>query len=123
MVILFGEKDVTVFYKITTEAEWALATAKGVFAGSALDLKDGYIHLSTAEQARETARLHFGGQENLVLVAVPEDAVASALKWEASRGGKMFPHVYATLDPASALWVKPLPWNGTAHDFPKEFEI
>jgi uncharacterized protein (DUF952 family) len=122
MMILFVEQDVAVFYKITTEAEWAVAVAKGVFAGAALDLKDGYIHLSTSDQARETARLHFGGQESLVLVAVPENAVAVALKWEASRGGQMFPHVYATLDPASALWVKPLPWNGAGHDFPKEFE-
>jgi uncharacterized protein (DUF952 family) len=110
-----------VFYKITTINEWSAAVAKGTFKGSALDLKDGYIHLSTAEQARETARLHFSGQLDLLLVAMPEAAIAAHLKWEASRGGKLFPHVYAALDPDSALWVKPLLWDGTAHIFPPEF--
>jgi uncharacterized protein (DUF952 family) len=113
---------VTLFYKIISSGEWQVAVAKGVFAGSVLDVKDGYIHLSTAEQARETARLHFAGQSDLVLVAVPEQAVAAALKWEASRGGKLFPHVYDTLDPKLASWMKPLPWDGAAHIFPKEFE-
>jgi uncharacterized protein (DUF952 family) len=122
MVILLRESDVTVFYKIISRGEWQAAEAKGVFAGSALDLKDGYIHLSTGTQAQETARLHFVGQQDLVLVAIPEKSVAAHLKWEVSRGGKMFPHVYATVDPATVLWVKPLSWNGASHDFPKEFE-
>jgi uncharacterized protein (DUF952 family) len=110
----------TLLFKITSEAEWKQAQAKGVFGGSALDLKDGFIHLSTADQVRETARLHFAGQKNLLLVAVPEAVVAHNLKWEASRGGKMFPHIYAKLDPAVCLWVKPLSWNGATHVFPSE---
>lgn len=109
-----------VFYKITTDAEWKSAVDAGTFLGSALDVKDGFIHLSTAEQAAETARLHFAGQDNLVLVAVPEQSVAHALKWEASRGRKLFPHVFAALDPKTVQWVKPLPWDGTAHMFPEE---
>jgi uncharacterized protein (DUF952 family) len=113
---------VTEFFKITSTAEWTAAMVKGMFLGSALDLKDGYIHLSTADQVRETARLHFAGQSDLVLVAVPEAAIADNLKWEASRAGKLFPHVYATLDPALCSWVKPLPWNGLVHEFPSEVQ-
>lgn len=109
-----------VFYKITPEAEWRAAQVAGVYAGSSLDLKDGFIHLSTMEQVRETAALHFAGQAGLVLVALPEVAIAPALKWEASRGGKLFPHVFSVIDPHAALWVKALLWNGTAHDFPAE---
>jgi uncharacterized protein (DUF952 family) len=112
---------VSIIYKITTINEWSAAVAKGIFKGSALDLKDGYIHFSTVEQARETARLHFANQTDLLLVAIPESAVSTHLKWEASRGGKLFPHVHATLDPDIALWVKPLLWDGTAHIFPTEF--
>jgi uncharacterized protein (DUF952 family) len=113
---------VTVFYKITTEAEWQKAQKAGVFLGSALDLKDGYIHLSTVTQVRETARLHFVGQVGLVLVAVAESSVAAHLKWETSRGGTLFPHVYAALDPTDVLWVKELPWDGSAHQFPQGFD-
>jgi uncharacterized protein (DUF952 family) len=121
MVIFNLEWDVTVFYKITTVEEWQSALTRGMFEGSKLDLKDGYIHLSTAGQVLDTARLHFSGQENLVLVALTESSVAPALKWEASRGGQLFPHVYATLKTAQVLWVEPLKWNGSAHEFPKAF--
>ena len=107
-----------VFYKILPRAIWAEAVAKGAFKGSGIDLSDGYIHLSTAAQARETAAKHFSGVQDLVLVAVPEEAVTAALKWEASRGGALFPHVYGTINPALVLSVKDLPWNGTTHDFP-----
>jgi uncharacterized protein (DUF952 family) len=109
-------------FKITSKPEWQAAVDAGQFTGSALDLKDGYIHLSTAAQTRETARLHFAKQENLLLVAIAEGTVAGALKWEPSRGGQLFPHVYATLDPKAILWAEPLPWNGAAHDFPTEFQ-
>ncbi len=115
------ECAVSDLYKITTINEWSAAVAKGTFKGSALDLKDGFIHLSTADQARETARLHFAGQTDLLLIAIPESSVSEHLKWETSRGGKLFPHVYAALDPDSALWVKPLIWDGTTHIFPREF--
>jgi uncharacterized protein (DUF952 family) len=109
-------------FKITNHVEWQAAIEAGKFEGSALDLKDGYIHLSTAAQAQDTARLHFAGQHGLFLVAIAEESVASHLKWEPSRGGQLFPHVYASLNPAAIIWAKPLPWNGAAHDFPAEFQ-
>jgi uncharacterized protein (DUF952 family) len=113
--------DLRVLYKIVDASAWNLAAAAGVFQGAAIDLKDGYIHLSTGAQAKETARLHFAGVANLVLVAIDETVVAQDLKWEISRGGQLFPHVYGTIDPAQILWVKALPWDGTAHVFPVEF--
>ena len=114
--------DLTVFYKIIDSAAWGLAEAAGVFKGAAIDLNDGYIHLSTAAQVRETARLHFAGVKNLLLVAIDESVVADHLKWEASRGGQLFPHVYGVIDPTQILWARPLPWDGAAHVFPPEFE-
>ncbi len=111
----------TIFYKIIDAAAWAEAKTSGLFKGAAIDLKDGYIHLSTAAQARETARLHFAGIENLLLVAIDESVVARDLKWEASRGGQLFPHVYGVIDPTQILWARPLPWDGATHVFPVEF--
>lgn len=110
-----------IFYKIERASVWQQAVEAGTYFGSALDLKDGFIHLSTAEQARETARLHFANQTDLILVALPESALQADLKWEASRGGHLFPHVFGVLKPDDALWVKPLPWTGAAHEFPAEF--
>lgn len=110
------------FYKIIDAAAWRQAEDAGVFKGAAIDLADGYIHLSTATQVRETARLHFAEVENLLLVAIDESVVASHLKWEASRGGQLFPHIYGVIDPAQIFWAMPLPWDGTTHIFPAEFE-
>ena len=84
-------------YKILPRAEWAAAEAAGVFAGSAVDHQDGYIHFSTAVQAGETARRYFAGQADLVVLEVEGDALGEALKWEPSRGGDLFPHLYAPL--------------------------
>ena len=106
-------------YKIIDAEIWLAAERAGVFNGAAIDLRDGYIHLSTASQEKDTARLHFSGVEHLVLVAIDEPSIATALKWEASRGGQLFPHVYDTLDPAKVLWVKPLLWTGETHEFPE----
>lgn len=108
-------------YKIIDQAIWASVLASGVFKGAAIDLKDGYIHLSSASQATETARLHFAGQQNLLLLAFDPATFGESLKWEASRGGALFPHVYGTLNPATALWAKPLPWNGQTHEFPESW--
>lgn len=95
-------------YKILPAEEWERAKAVGRFKGSAIDLKDGYIHLSAASQVHETARLHFHGREALVLVVLESEALGEALKWEPSRGGGLFPHVYGSLDTALALEVRPL---------------
>jgi len=88
----------TTVYKILGKAEWAAAEAAGAFTGSGVDLQDGYIHLSGADTAQETARLYFSGRDDLVLVSVPAAALGPALKWEASRGGALFPHLYGPLD-------------------------
>jgi len=106
-------------YKILTHAEWEAARAKGVFGGSAVDLEDGYIHFSTAAQVRETAAKHFAGQRDLVLLAVDVERLpADRIRWEPSRGGQLFPHLYAVLDIDAVLWAQPLPWAGGAHRFP-----
>jgi uncharacterized protein (DUF952 family) len=78
-------------------AAWRAAEAAGVFKGSAVDERDGFIHFSNAAQARETARLHFRNAADLVLLAVDADALGTALKWEPSRGGALFPHLYGPL--------------------------
>lgn len=110
----------TLIYKIAPQALWRQAEADGVFAGAPVDLADGYIHFSTAAQVRETAARHFAGQDGLVLVAVDAGGLGEALKWEPSRGGALFPHLYAALDPAAALWVRPLPLGADgAHIFPE----
>ena len=109
-----------ILYKIIDAEAWGVAVADGMFHGAAIDLRDGYIHLSTAAQVKETARLHFAGVTDLLLVAIHEAQVAGRLKWEASRGGQLFPHVYGTIDPPQIVWAKPLPWDGGTHVFPAE---
>jgi uncharacterized protein (DUF952 family) len=107
-------------YKILDRGEWESAVAQGRFAGSAVDVKDGYIHFSAAHQLRETARRHFAGRPDLVLLAVEADALGADLQWEKSRGGDLFPHLYAPLDVARVHAVRALPWRETAHDFPAD---
>jgi uncharacterized protein (DUF952 family) len=85
-------------YKIAARADWEAAQLAGAFEGAAIDLRDGYIHLSTAAQAPQTARLHFAGQAGLVLLQIDAAALGGALKWEPSRGGALFPHLYGPLD-------------------------
>ena len=104
--------------KIVPRALWLEAEATGTFAGAYVDLSDGFIHFSTPAQAEETAARHFGGQHDLLLVAVEEAKLGGALKWEVSRGGASFPHLYAPLAVADVAWVKPLPLGPDGrHDF------
>ena len=108
----------TVVYKIVSAAAWRVAEAAGVFAGAPVDLADGFIHFSTAAQVAETAAKHFAGQMDLLLVAIDGATLGDALKWELSRGGALFPHLYAPLDPRAAISVRPLPLGADgAHDF------
>lgn len=100
---------VPLIYKICSEALWRQAEAAGAFAGAPVDLADGYIHFSTAAQLRETARRHFSGQRGLLLIAFDEARFGHALRWEPSRGGALFPHLHAPLDPRAARWIAPLP--------------
>jgi uncharacterized protein (DUF952 family) len=90
----------TRIYKILPRAAWAEAQAAGVFKGSPVDLADGYIHFSTAAQAQETARRHFAGQGDLVVLELEAAELGEALVWEPSRGGDLFPHLYGVLDTA-----------------------
>ena len=107
-------------FKILDSALFQQALAAGRFHGAEIDLKDGFIHFSSAAQVRETARLHFSGCKDLVIFAVAAESLGDALKWEASRGGQLFPHLHEMLDMKLVLWAKPLAWNGAAHDFPPE---
>lgn len=86
-----------VIYKIVSKAEWKEAVKNGVFRGAAIDLEDGYIHFSSAEQVEETAKKHFSGQSDLLLVTVSESKLGDSVRWEESRGGQLFPHLYSDL--------------------------
>ena len=97
-----------VVYKIVAADEWREAEAAGVFVGAAIDRADGFIHFSTAEQAPETAAKWFAGRADLTLAAVDADALGSDLRWEPSRGGALFPHLYAPLPMSAVVWSRPL---------------
>jgi len=112
---------VTTIYKIFRAEEWNALEEKGETLGAPIDLADGYIHFSTAEQARETAAKHFAGQTGLVLAACNADAMENDLEWEVSRGGALFPHLYRPLKRTDVLWHKALPLKNGAHEFPTEF--
>lgn len=108
-------------YKILTADQWDALRRDGETAGAPVDLADGYIHFSTAAQAPETAAKHFAGQAGLVLAAADADALGEALRWEPSRGGALFPHLYRPLRLAEVLWAEPLPLDRAgAHVFPPE---
>ena len=97
--------EVEEVYKIVPRREWE-ARGDGGFRGSEVDLRDGYIHFSTLAQLAETARRHFAGQTDLLLVAVSVSMLGDALRWERSRGGELFPHLYASLPDAAVLWTR-----------------
>jgi uncharacterized protein (DUF952 family) len=109
-----------IIFKIIDAAAHQEASLTGQFFGAEIDLKDGYIHFSTAAQVAETAKRHFAGRGNLILWAIDSGGLGQNLKWEASRGGQLFPHLYAPLDMRHVIWAKPLAWDGTAHVFPPE---
>jgi uncharacterized protein (DUF952 family) len=96
-------------YKICPRALWQQAEAEGVFRGAPIDLSDGYIHFSTAAQAKETAARHFAGVDDLLLVTVDAGSLGAALRYEPSRGGDLFPHLYGTLPLSAVRSVDPLP--------------
>ncbi|WP_439273624.1 DUF952 domain-containing protein [Pseudochrobactrum sp. HB0163] len=109
-----------IIYKITTRAQWAGAEKTGHFTGAPVDLQDGYIHFSTAETVAETAAKHFAGQTDLLLIAVDAAQLGDNLRYEISRGGLAFPHLYANLPLTAVRWVKDLPLGGGGkHQFPE----
>ena len=111
----------TTVYKIVAADLWQAAERSGVFTGAGIDLNDGFIHLSTGAQARRTAQLYFAGQDNLVLVAVDGASLGEALKYEPSRDGDLFPHLYGSLPLTTVLSVRPLPLGADGnHIFPED---
>lgn len=106
-------------FKIFLRPEWNHLRDTGFTAGAPIDVADGYIHFSTAAQAAETAAKYFAGQSDLVLVAVETPPLGAALKWEASRGGALFPHLYRPLTMDDVLWDKALPLGASGHIFPE----
>lgn len=111
--------DATTIYKICPRALWQEAESAQLFHGAPVDLHDGYIHFSSAEQVAETAAKHFAGQDDLVLVFVNSALLGERLLWETSRGDALFPHLYGALDLSAVTKVEPLPLgpNGR-HIFP-----
>ncbi len=115
-----GIGSAMLIYKILRAPEWAAFQAAGETQGAPVDLADGFIHFSTADQAAGTAAKHFAEADGLVLLAVDSDALGPALRWEPSRGGALFPHLYGPLRRDQIVWARPLPQFGAAHVFPEE---
>ena len=110
----------SLIYKIVPLSLWRDAGKNGIFAGAPVDLADGYIHFSTAPQLRETAAKHFAGQDDLLLVAVDSDVLGAHLRWEPSRGGSLFPHLYTSLALKNIAFVVPLLLGSDGcHQFPE----
>ena len=105
-------------YKIFRAPEWADLRQSGKTDGAPIDVADGYVHFSTAEQAAETAARHFADEQDLFLVAVETDRLGEDLKWEPSRGGALFPHLYREMRLEDVHWAQPLPLVDGTHQFP-----
>ncbi len=107
-------------YKIFRPAEWAALREAGETDGAPVDVQDGFVHFSTPAQAAETAAKHFAGAEGLILLACDAEAMGADLKWEVSRGGAEFPHLYRPLRLADVVWSRPLPLVEGTHQFPED---
>ncbi len=106
-------------YKIFRAAEWAQLQADGTTTGAPIDVTDGYIHFSTADQAQETAAKHFAGEDDLFLIFVDDTTLGDDLKWEVSRGDALFPHLYRKMRMGDVVSAHPLPLVDGAHVFPE----
>ena len=105
----------TRIYKLVSRGEWQAAKAAGAFLGAAVDLADGSIHFSTGQQAAETARKYFAGLPDILIVGFEAETLRPGLKWEPSRGGDLFPHLYGPLDPALAVEERDAPLGDDGH--------
>jgi len=105
---IFRQISMLTIYKIFLETEWLALERAGVFRGSADDRRDGFIHCSTAEQSIGTYEKYFAGRPGVILAAIDADALGAALRWEPSRGGALFPHIYGDLPRTAILWSRPL---------------
>ncbi len=99
----------SLIYKVCPRAEWEAAVAEGVYRGSAVDQRDGFIHFSTGEQLDDTLRRHFAGQEGLLKITFDAEDLGPALRFEVSRGGALFPHLYGGLPVSLAREVVEIP--------------
>jgi uncharacterized protein (DUF952 family) len=111
--------EVPVLYKIVSKQDWEKAQENGIYEGSEVDRRDGFIHLSAAHQVRATAQKHFSGNTDLMLLSVSEEALGPSLKWEVSRGGDLFPHIYGSLSLGAISDVIPLPLVNGVHQLPE----
>ena len=103
-------------YKVLRAAEWAALQAAGRTDGAPVDVADGYVHFSTAEQLATTLARHFAGENDLALLAYEAEALAPDLRWEPSRGGALFPHLYRDLRLSDVLWHRPIPLGPQGHE-------
>lgn len=115
-----GHHDAMLIYKIFRAQEWAELQAQGATDGAPIDVSDGFVHFSTAQQAAETAAKHFAGIADLTLLACDGAAMGDDLKWEVSRGGDLFPHLYRQIRISDVVWARALPFDGQSHQFPQE---
>ena len=107
-----------IILKILRAEEWAALRRDGETAGAPIDVSDGFVHFSTAQQAAETVAKHFANETDLMLLGVETDPLGDALKWEVSRGGDQFPHLYGPLRMNDVAWAQPLPLIDGVHQFP-----
>ena len=106
-------------YKILRAPEWAALSELGTTAGAPIDVADGFVHFSTADQVQETLDKHFAGETQLVLLACNTDDLGESLKWEKSRGDQMFPHLYRGLSLGDVVWQRPIVSDGASHTLPE----
>jgi uncharacterized protein (DUF952 family) len=114
-----GQEATMLIYKILRRPEWDALCEAGVTLGAPVDLADGYIHFSTAAQVVETVAKHFANDSDLVLLAVDAESLGQDLRWEPSRGGALFPHLYRELRMSDVVWDKSLPLGAAGHIFPE----
>jgi uncharacterized protein (DUF952 family) len=115
-------ETVSTIYKICDQSSWRQAESEKRLLGTPADVRDGFIHFSTAAQLAATAAKHFAGAEDLVLVAIDAGKLDGALKWEVSRDGELFPHLYAPLPFAAVLWARPLADEVDGHRYLPEIQ-
>ncbi len=109
-------------YKILRAPEWAALSELGTTGGAPIDMEDGYIHFSTADQLKGTLERHFAGETGLVLLAFNADALGDSLKWETARDDQEFPHLYSALSLADVRWNRPITTDDTGHTLPEGVE-
>lgn len=104
-----GDSADPFLYKVASSEDWQQVLSDGTFRGFGIDLEDGFIHLSTGDQIKETVRRYFAGRADLMLIVIDGGGLGQTLRWEPSRGGDLFPHVYGTIPMSAVQQAEPLP--------------